>query len=74
MNLLDHHLKEHATRGFGDSPTACPVCPHEHPELVKRIEALEGKGASAKWNQITMAVTGSVLAAFLVERFIKNRK
>lgn len=73
MNIKDHHLKEHAPRGFGESPQNCPVCPHEHPELAKRIEALEGQGSKARWNQIATAVTGSFVAAFLIERFIRRK-
>jgi|GEM_PF-3568748 len=75
MDIKSHHMMEHANRGFGEDPANCPVCPHEHKELAKRVEVLETKTSTIRtpWAQIAVMVTGSVFAAFIVERFVRRR-
>lgn len=74
MNYLEHHLAHHAPRGFGDAPATCPVCPHDHPELAKRLDAIEGKAArtDSMLVRIGIAAGASIVAAYVVEKFIRR--
>lgn len=70
MNIFHHHLREHYPRGFGSDPANCPVCPHEHPEIMEKIDELRrGKAIG----QVALSVIGATLAAYIVERFIRGK-
>lgn len=71
MNRLEHHLANHAPRGFGDSPESCPACP----ALVDRVSAIEAKMSrtDSMLVRIGIAAGASIVAAYVVEKFIRKR-
>lgn len=71
MNLKAYHLMEHASRGFGEEPGECPLCA----DLKTRVERLESAKMSndSVWVKIALGATTSILAAFIIERFVRQK-
>lgn len=65
MKLNQDHFWNHAAKGMGENPLECPIC-------MKRIEALEAKVSNSPYKAITISVTASVLAAYIVDRLVKR--
>lgn len=63
-------MMEHYPRGFGADPANCPVCPHEHPEIMEEIQKLRSGKALG---QVAVSVVAATLAAYIAEKFIRGK-